>query len=108
VGVRGRGAHRQWLLGRAPLVRGRKGEYRRELADLRKQGFVRARVDGEIVELESDIKLTRNVNHDIDAVVDRLVVKPGIEKRLLASLEVALRLAPDDRKSRAVSVPDSA
>ena len=80
----------------APLVRGRKGEYRRELADLRKQGFVRARVDGQIVELDGDIKLTRNVNHDIDAVVDRLVVRPGIEKRLLASLEVALRLGADN------------
>jgi excinuclease ABC subunit A len=80
----------------APLVRGRKGEYRRELADLRKQGFVRARIDGELVELEGDIKLNRSVVHDIDAVVDRLLVRPGIEKRLLASLEVALKLGSDN------------
>jgi excinuclease ABC subunit A len=80
----------------APIVRGRKGEYRRELAELRNQGFVRARIDGEIVELDRDHKLARSANHDIDVVVDRLVVRPGIEKRLLSSLDVALKLGSDN------------
>ncbi|HET9061720.1 MAG TPA: excinuclease ABC subunit UvrA, partial [Candidatus Binatia bacterium] len=80
----------------APIVRGRKGEYRRELGELRNQGFVRARIDGEIVELDRDHKLARTANHDIDVVVDRLVIRPGIEKRLLASLEVALKLGSDN------------
>jgi len=80
----------------APIVRGRKGEYRRELAELRNQGFVRARIDGEIVELDRDHKLARSASHDIDVVVDRLVVRPGIEKRLQGSLEVALKLGADN------------
>ena len=80
----------------APIVRGRKGEYRRELAELRNQGFVRARIDGEIVELDRDQRLVRTANHDIDVVVDRLVIRGGIEKRLLASLEVALKLGSDN------------
>ncbi|TFH24971.1 MAG: excinuclease ABC subunit A, partial [Myxococcales bacterium] len=79
----------------APIVRDRKGEYRRELADLRKQGFVRARIDGEEVELTTDVKLSRNARHTIEVGVDRLVMRAGIEKRLTDSLEVALRLADD-------------
>jgi len=79
----------------APIVRGRKGEYRRELADARKQGFVRARVDGEVVELVGEVKMAKSVRHDIDISVDRLILRPGIEKRLSDSVEVALRLADD-------------
>ena len=79
----------------APVVRGRKGEYRRELNDLRKAGFVRARIDGETVELSSDLRLARNVNHDIDVVVDRILMRSGVERRLSDSLEVALKLADD-------------
>jgi excinuclease ABC subunit A len=79
----------------APFVRGRKGEYRRELADLRKQGFVRARIDGETVDLDADIKLSKNTNHTIEIVVDRLMVRSGIERRLSDSLEVALKLGAD-------------
>jgi excinuclease ABC subunit A len=79
----------------APVVRGRKGEYRRELADLRKQGFVRVRIDGETMELSGDVRLSRNVNHEIEVVVDRLLMRSGIDKRLSDSLEVALKLADD-------------
>lgn len=80
----------------APIVRERKGEYRRELADLRKQGFVRARIDGETVELSSEIRLTKGNAHTIEIVVDRLIMRAGIERRLSDSLEVALRLAADN------------
>ena len=79
----------------APLVRGRKGEFKRELADLRSQGFTRARIDGNFVALENDIALDRRRNHDIDVLVDRLIVKPGVERRLTESIERAMRLADD-------------
>ncbi len=79
----------------APVVRGRKGEYDALLEDLAKQGFARARVDGEVVELSAtDMpKLDRYVQHTIEVVVDRLVQRQGIERRLTDSLETALRLA---------------
>jgi excinuclease ABC subunit A len=77
----------------APVVRGRKGEYRKELAALKKQGFLRVRVDGEVKELAEPIDLDRNLKHDIDVVVDRLIVKEGIKKRLTDSVETALALA---------------
>jgi excinuclease ABC subunit A len=77
----------------APVVRGRKGEFRNELATLRQKGFTRVRVDGQLRSLEEDIALDRRRNHTIDVVVDRLVVKPGLERRLLESIEVALDLA---------------
>ena len=77
----------------APIVRGRKGEYRRELADLRKQGFVRVRVDGEFHDLDEDIRMARNVQHTIEVVVDRLILKTGVERRLTDSIGVALRLS---------------
>jgi len=80
----------------APIVRARKGEYRRELADLRKQGFVRARIDGETVELSSEVRLVKSNTHTIEIVVDRLIIRAGIERRLSDSLEVALRLAADN------------
>jgi excinuclease ABC subunit A len=77
----------------APVVRGRKGEYKKDLEKLARQGFVRARIDGILRSLEDDIPLDRRRNHTIEVVVDRLLVKPGIEKRLEASIETATKLA---------------
>src|SRR5436305_1183996 len=81
----------------APVVRGRKGEYESLLADLGKQGYTRARVDGEVIELTGTEaarpRLARYEQHTIEVVVDRLVRRPGIERRLTDSLETALRLA---------------
>mgnify|MGYP002780462853 CR=1 FL=1 len=77
----------------APLVRGRKGEFRELFEEMRKQGFVRARVDGELIQLEAPPKLARRQNHDIAVVVDRLVVRPDDRQRLADSIETALRTA---------------
>lgn len=77
----------------APVVRGRKGEYKKELEKYLRQGFVRARIDGELRSLDEDIPLDKRKNHSIEVVVDRLLVKPGIEKRLEASIETAMKLA---------------
>lgn len=77
----------------APIVRGRKGEYKKELEKLVKQGFVKARIDGDLRGLDEDIQLDRRKNHTIEVVIDRLVIKPGIEKRLEASIETATKLA---------------
>ncbi len=77
----------------APIVRSRKGEFENLFRDLTKQGFSRARVDGEVVDVTSDIKLDRYYQHDVEVVVDRLVAKPGINRRLTDSLETALGLA---------------
>ncbi len=79
----------------APVVRGRKGEFKKELVALRARGFTKVRVDGQLRSLDEDIKLDRRRNHTIDVVVDRLVLKPGIERRLTESVEVALNLADD-------------
>ncbi|MFO7694408.1 MAG: excinuclease ABC subunit UvrA [Vicinamibacterales bacterium] len=79
----------------APVVRGRKGEFKKDLAAWRQRGFLKARVDGQMRSLEDDIVLERRRNHSIDIVVDRLIVKPGIERRLTDSIEIALRLAGD-------------
>jgi excinuclease ABC subunit A len=79
----------------APVVRGRKGEFKKELAALRARGFTKVRVDGELHSLDEDLKLDRRRNHTIDVVVDRLILKPGIERRLTESVEVALNLADD-------------
>ena len=76
----------------APLVRGRKGEFRDLFESARKQGFVRAIVDGAVIELDSPPKLNRRVNHDVGIIVDRLVVRPSDRGRLTDSLETALRL----------------
>lgn len=81
------------LLG--PMVRERKGEYRKEIAKMRKDGYVRARIDGEILELDSleeNFKLSKNKKHSIDVVVDRLIIREGIEARLTDSLELALNI----------------
>jgi excinuclease ABC subunit A len=75
----------------APVVRGRKGELRRELQDLRRSGFVRVRVDGEIHDLAEEIPLAKTQPHAIEVIVDRLVLKRGVERRLADSLEVAFR-----------------
>jgi excinuclease ABC subunit A len=77
----------------APVVRGRKGEYKKDLAKYAQQGFLRARIDGELRSLDEEILLDRRKNHTIEIVVDRLLVKPGIEKRLEASVETAAKLA---------------
>ncbi len=77
----------------APLVRGRKGEYRRELQDLAKRGFQRVKIDGAFYEIDDVPTLNKKVKHDIEVVVDRLVVRDGIESRLADSFETALGLA---------------
>jgi excinuclease ABC subunit A len=83
----------------APIVRGRKGEFKKELEKLAQQGFTRARIDGELRSLDGsdesfeDIKLDKRKNHNIEVVVDRLLIKPGIEKRLENSVATAMRLA---------------
>ena len=77
----------------APLVRGRKGEHQKLLEDLRKQGYVRVRVDGEVRDLDEEIRLERNRRHDLEVVVDRLVVRPSSQRRLADSVETALRLS---------------
>ena len=79
----------------APIVRGRKGEFRKELQALRQRGFTKARIDGQFLSLEDPPKLDRRRNHTIEVVVDRLIVKSGIERRLATSLELALTLAED-------------
>jgi excinuclease ABC subunit A len=79
----------------APIVRGRKGEFKKELAALRARGFTKVRVDGQLRSFDEEIKLDRRRNHTIEVVVDRLVLKPGIERRLAESVEIALQLADD-------------
>lgn len=81
------------ILVNAPVVRGKKGEYKKELEKYRKSGFSRVQVDGIVYDLNEDIILDKNVKHNINVVVDRLVVKEGIEKRLSDSLETAIKLA---------------
>ena len=85
-------AERTKLLILAPLVKGRKGEYRKELQQLQADGFVRVRIDGTLYELAETPALDKNKKHTIEVVVDRLIVKEGIESRLADSLETALRL----------------
>src|SRR5690606_9106230 len=77
----------------APIVRGRKGEYRKELADLHRRGFQRAKINGEIVELERPPALDKKLKHDIEIVVDRVGVRPDIAQRLADGLETAVELA---------------
>ncbi|MBZ5544543.1 MAG: excinuclease ABC subunit UvrA [Acidobacteriia bacterium] len=77
----------------APIVRGRKGEFRKLFEQLAREGFVRARVDGALRQLDEEINLDRRRNHTVEVVVDRLLLKPGIESRLAASIETAVKLA---------------
>ena len=77
----------------APVIRGRKGEYQKVFEDARKSGFVRVRVDGSIYDLSEDIKLDKNIKHTIEIVVDRLVVKADIARRLADSVETATHLS---------------
>ena len=77
----------------APIVRGRKGEYKKELQDLRKQGFQRVKIDGKIYDIEDAPTLNKKLKHDIEIVVDRLVVKNDLGNRLADSIETALRLS---------------
>ena len=79
----------------APIVRGRKGEFKNELAALRSRGLLKVRIDGETHALDETLRLDRHKNHWIDAVVDRLVVRAGAERRLTRSIELALTLADD-------------
>ena len=81
------------ILVNAPVVRGRKGEYAKELASFRKSGFGRVKIDGIVYDLQEEIRLDKNIKHNISVVVDRLVVKEGFVKRLSESLETALKLA---------------
>lgn len=77
----------------APVIRGRKGTHKKLIEEISKKGYARIQVDGEVYDVTDEIDLNKNQNHDIDVVVDRLVVKPGIEARLADSLENALKLA---------------
>jgi excinuclease ABC subunit A len=77
----------------SPIVREKKGEYRKELEDLRRDGFVRVRIDGQMRDLSEEIRLDKNKRHEIDVVVDRLAVKEGAEKRINESLEIASHLS---------------
>lgn len=76
----------------APIARGKKGEFVKEINDIRKQGFVRCRIDGEIVDLQDEIKLSKTKKHNIEVVVDRLVIKDGIQSRLTDSVETAIKI----------------
>ncbi len=77
----------------APMVRGAKGTHKKLLEDIKREGFVRVRVDGELLELEDDIVLEKNKKHTIEVVIDRLIIKDGIQKRLVDSVETALGLS---------------
>ena len=77
----------------APMVRGRKGEFKKLFEQLSRQGFVRARVDGQLRQLDEEISMDRRRNHTVEVVVDRLLLKPGIESRLAASIQTAMKLA---------------
>ena len=77
----------------APVVRGRKGEHVKVLEQAKKSGYVRVRVDGNLYELTEEIKLEKNIKHNIEIVVDRIVIKEGIEKRLTDSIENVLQLS---------------
>src|SRR5262250_1542380 len=77
----------------APVVRGRKGEYRKELGDLQTRGFQRVKVDGQLFEIEQVPALNKKLKHDIEVVVDRVVVRPGLETRLADSIETGLNLS---------------
>jgi len=86
-------SHGERVVLSAPVVRGKKGEYRRELENLRKEGFIRVKIDGQIRDLSEEIHLDRNRKHDIDVIIDRMILKDRIQSRLVDSLELASKLA---------------
>ncbi|MEK6540054.1 MAG: excinuclease ABC subunit UvrA, partial [Deltaproteobacteria bacterium] len=75
----------------SPIVRGRKGEYKKELEQLRKDGYTKVKIDGEMKDIGEEIVLDKKKKHNIDVVIDRLIIKDGIIKRLVDSLEIAAR-----------------
>ncbi|MBN1574304.1 MAG: excinuclease ABC subunit UvrA [Deltaproteobacteria bacterium] len=77
----------------APIIKGRKGEYKKELDGLRRSGYLRVRIDGSLYSLDEKIELDKNKKHDIDVVVDRLIIKEGVKSRLTDSIETALKLS---------------
>ena len=77
----------------SPIVMGRKGEYRKELYEARKKGFIRARIDGEMADITREIRLNRHKRHNIDIVVDRLIIKPGIDRHISKAVTIATGLA---------------
>lgn len=77
----------------SPIVIGRKGEYKKELHEARKKGFIRARIDGEMTDITKEIKLNKHKRHDIDIVIDRLIVKPGTDKHLSKAITIATGIA---------------
>ncbi len=81
------------ILVEAPVIRGKKGEYKKELLSYRKSGYARVKIDGSVYDLQEEITLDKNIKHNISVVIDRLVVKEGILKRLTESIETALKLA---------------
>jgi len=89
----------------SPIVRGKKGEYRKEMDELRREGFVKVRIDGEIRDLSEEIRLDRNKRHEIDVIVDRLVVKDGMGQRVGESMEIASRLSDGIVKVERQGVP---
>ena len=74
----------------SPIIRDRKGEYRKELQEMRREGFIRARIDGTMTDLTMDITLKKHKRHTIEIVIDRLIIKPGIERQLKGAIETAL------------------
>lgn len=76
----------------APVIKGRKGEHVKIIEGIKKNGFVRARIDGEVRDLGEEIKLEKNIKHSIEVIIDRIIIKPGIQRRLTDSLETALKL----------------
>ena len=88
----------------APVIRGKKGEYKDVIDEIRREGFVRARIDGEIIEVDQEIELEKQKKHDIEVVVDRLVVKPSIKERLTESVELSVKMSSGLVK---ISTPDN-
>ncbi len=76
----------------SPIVMGRKGEYKKELYEIRRKGFIRARIDGEMMDLTREVKLNKHKRHNIDIVIDRLIIKPGIDRRVAEAIELAMGL----------------
>ena len=75
----------------APIVRDRKGEYRKELQEMRREGFIRARIDGALTDLTRDISLNKHKRHTIEVIIDRLIIKPGVDRQLKDGIETALK-----------------